>query len=281
MSQSGFSREKTCRSKSLRDLRHRRILIGLRDGGTRRVATQLLAAMGRTSSDATLIEEILAPDAAHSCRHADAGHTHHFARHRRIQKLLRVPDIRPMNFAPEVDAYTNRFPALTKLVLREGAVEFDPLLPTADITLLTTSAALVVRSDMHPALVSLLTHAMIHNPKSGFDGSGDLILFFKPGEFPTSHDPEFKFSSDALAVHRSGELPTLLRIIAPLNQRLGLPFALTAFANAHGAETILLLIPLLAVAFPLVKAVPALYVWSIRQRVLLLVSPARRIGAHA
>lgn len=255
--------------QSLRDLQHRRILVGLRDGGTRRIATQLLSANGVNSSNATLIEEILAPDAAqiHSGS-ADAAILITSPDTDRIQQLLRVPDIRLMNFAPEVEAYTSRFPSLTKLVLREGAVEFDPLLPSADITLLSTSAALVVRSDLHPALVSLLTHAMIHNPKSGFDKSGDPILFYKASEFPSSHDPEFRFSSDALTVHRSGELPALLRVLAPLNKRMGLPFSLTAFANAHGAQTILLLIPLLAIALPLMKAIPAFYVWSIRQRLL-------------
>ena len=255
--------------QSLRDLQHRRILIGLRDGGTRRIATQLLSANGVNSSNATLIEEILAPDAAQiHAGTADAAILITSPDTDRIQQLLRVPDIRLMNFAPEVEAYTSRFPSLTKLVLREGAVEFNPLLPSADITLLSTSAALVVRSDLHPALVSLLTHAMIHNPKSGFDKSGDPILFYKAGEFPSSHDPEFRFSSDALTVHRSGELPTLLRVLAPLNKRMGLPFSLTAFANAHGAQTILLLIPLLAIALPLMKALPAFYVWSIRQRLL-------------
>jgi uncharacterized protein len=255
--------------QSLRDLQHKRILIGLHDGGTRRIATQLLSANGVDASNATLIEEILEPDARqlHAGK-ADAAILIVSPDAERIQQLLRVPDIRLMNFAPEVEAYTNRFPALTRLILREGAVEFSPVLPSADITLLATSAALVVRSDMHPALVSLLTHAMIHNPKSGFDKGGDPVLFFKAGEFPSSHDPEFRFSGDALTVHRSGELPVLLRVVAPLNKRLGLPFSLSAFANAHGAQTILLLIPVLAVLLPLVKAIPSMYAWSVRRRLL-------------
>jgi TRAP-type uncharacterized transport system substrate-binding protein len=254
---------------SLRDLEHRRILIGLRDGGTRRIATQLLAANGIGPSNATLIEEILAPDAAQiHAGAADAAILITSPESERIQQLLRVSGIRLMDFATEVEAYVNRFPAFSKLVLREGAIEFDPVLPSADITLLATSAAVVVRSDLHPALVSLLTHALVHNPKSGFDNSGDPVLFYKSGEFPWAHDPEFRFSREALSVHKSGELPPLLRVVAPLNKRLGLPFSLTAFANAHGAQTILLLIPLFAIALPLIRAAPAIYVWSIRQRLI-------------
>ena len=45
--------------------------------------------------------------------------------------------------------------------------------------------ALVVRPDMQPALVSLLTHAVVHNPKSGFDKHGDPVLFYRAGEFPS------------------------------------------------------------------------------------------------
>jgi TRAP-type uncharacterized transport system substrate-binding protein len=255
--------------KTLRDLQHTRILVGLQDGGTRRIATQLLAANGVTANNTTLIEEILAPDAQQLREgKADAAFVIASADDPRVQQLLRVPNIRLMNFAPEAEAYTNRYPALTKLVLREGAVEFSPLLPSADITLLTTSVVLVVRSDMPPALVSLLTYAVIHNPKSGFDKSGDPILFYKAGEFPSPHDPEFTMSSDALLVYRTGELPLLLRVVAPLNKRLGLPFSFTAFANAHGAQTILLLIPLIAVALPLMRVLPALYVWSVRRRLL-------------
>jgi hypothetical protein len=121
---------------------------------------------------------------------------------------------------------------------------------------------------MHPALISLLTHAVIHNPKSAFDSAGDPILFYKAGEFPSPHDPEFKVSSDVLIVYRTGELPLLLRVLAPLNKRLRIPFSLTAFVNAHGAQTVLLLIPLIAVILPLMRVLPALYVWSVRRRLL-------------
>jgi uncharacterized protein len=255
--------------QSLSDLQHKRILVGLRDGGTRRIATQLLSANGVTAQNATLIEEVLAPDGEQlRDDKADAAFIIVSPDAENIQQLLRVPNIRLMNFASEAAAYTNRYPALTALILREGAVEFNPLLPSADITLLATSAALVVRSDLNPALVSLLTHAVIRNPKSGFDKSGDPVLFYKAGEFPSPHDPEFRMSNDALLVYRTGELPLLLRFLAPLNKRLGLPFSLTAFASAYAAQTVLLLIPLLAVILPLMNALPKLYVWSVRRRLL-------------
>jgi hypothetical protein len=255
--------------RSLSELQHKRILVGQRLGGERRIATQLLAANGVTPDNSSPLEEELDADATQLLGgKADAAFVIVSADADRIQKLLRVPTIRLMDFGAEADAYTSRYPALTKLVLREGSVEFNPLLPPTDITLLATSVALVVRADMHPALVSLLTYAVVHNPKEGFDRAGDPILFYKAGEFPSPHDPEFKMSSDTLLVYKTGELPLLLRVLAPLNKRLGLPFSLPAFANAHGAQTILLLIPLLAVVLPLVNALPKLYAWSVRRRLL-------------
>ena len=94
-----------------------------------------------------------------------------------------------MNFAAEADAYANRFPALTKVMLNRGAVEFDPLTPAEDITLLSTSVALVTRADLEPSLLTLLSFAVMNNPRSAFDKAGDPVLFFRPAPSRTSATP--------------------------------------------------------------------------------------------
>lgn len=253
---------------SLRDLRGKRLLVGTRQSGTRRLAMQLLRANGLDANSVTLIEEELAADAAQfKSGQADAGILILTPDTDRIQKLLTLTDIRLMDFEAEASAYVNRFPALTKVVMPRGSVSFSPLIPSADITLLSTTAALIVRADMDPALVNLLTHAVINHPRSGFDTAGDPILFFKPGEFPAGSDPEYDISKEARLVYRTGELPFVLRLIAPANKRLGVPFSVTAFMAAHGAKLILL-IPILAVLFPLMRALPAIYVWTMRRRLI-------------
>ncbi len=253
---------------SLRDLKGKRIMIGTLDSGARGIARQLLKANGVVENEtATFIGEDLPADASPLLSgEADAGIIVVPADSDKIQQLLRVPNIRLMDFTPEADAYTNRFPALTKVVLRQGAVEFDPLLPTDDITLLSTSAALVVRPDMQPALVSLLTHAVVHNPKSGFDKNGDPVLFYRAGEFPSASDPEFEVPDEARVIYKTGELPFMLRQLAPINYRLGVPFVYTSFISAHAAKLVLI-IPLLAVILPMMRIVPALYVWLVRRRI--------------
>jgi uncharacterized protein len=254
--------------ESLRDLTGKRILTGVRQSGGRRVAIQLLRANGVNSENAVLVNEELTDDArALVSGEADAAFLILPPESDRIQKLLRVRGIRLMNFAGEVDAYTGRFPSLSKAFMHRGSVEFEPVIPSADITLLATSAALVVRSDIDPALASLLAHAVIRSPKQGFDRAGDPILFYRAGEFPNANDPELDVMNDARLVYKSGELPFWLRIMAPFNTRASIPFSATSFVHAHGTK-LLVLIPLIAVLVPLSRVLPAIYVWSVRRRLI-------------
>ena len=254
---------------SLRDLKGMKILTGTKESGARRIVNQLLKANGIDKTNATLIDQDLPADAAPLFDgRADVAITIAPPDSDKMQELVRVAGIRLMDFSAEAEAYDNRFPALTKVVLRKGSVEFNPLIPSDDITLLATTAALVVRSDMHPALISLLTHAVVSNPKSGFDKQGDPVLFYRAGDFPSASDPEFTVPADTRAIYKTGELPFLLRFLAPLNARLGIPFSYTAFINSYAAQVLLILIPLLAVIVPLSKAIPAIYIWNVRRKLI-------------
>jgi len=180
----------------------------------------------------------------------------------KVQMLLRVPNIRLMDFTPEAEAYVNRFPSLSKVVLRQGAVEFNPLIPTDDITLLATSVTLVARPDVHPVILSLLAYAAVNNPKPGFDKNGDPVLFYRAGEFPSINDPEFDVPMEAKLVYKSGELPNLIRVLSTRA-----PFSVTAFVHTNWAR-LLVLVPLLLLLVPLLRALPNLYMWRLRRRVL-------------
>jgi hypothetical protein len=254
---------------TLRDLKGKRILIGTRESGARGIARQLLKANGVVEKEtATFIDEDLPADAGPLVSGAaDAAIIVIAADTQKIQTLLRVPNIRLMDFSRHAEAYTNRFPALSKVVLHQGAVNFDPPIPTEDITLLSTAVALVVRPDMQAALVSLLTYAVVHNPKSGFDKNGDPVLFYRAGEFPTANDPEFEVPNAARIVHKSGELPVVLKSLAPKTYSLGIPFSYTAYINEHWT-TLVGMLGMLAILLPLARALPALYVRMVRGRLV-------------
>ncbi len=121
---------------------------------------------------------------------------------------------------------------------------------------------------MHPTLVSLLTHAVVSNPKPGIDKAGDPVLFHRAGQFPSADDPEFQVAKDARAVYKSGELPILLRNLAPVSARLGMPYQFTAYISSYAGQVLLVLIPLLALIVPLTRALPATYVWMVRRRLV-------------
>lgn len=255
--------------QSLRDLKGKPVLTGTRESGGRRIAAQLLRANGVefNRDNPLMIAEDLAPDGSQLLTgKADAAFLIQPADSDLIQSLLHVQGIRLLNFALEADAYANRFPALTKVMLNRGAVEFEPLTPPEDITLLATSTALVVRADLDPSLISLLSFAVLQNPRPGFDKAGDPVLFHRPGTFPHISDPEYRVPEETRQVFKSGELPVALRSIAPAVKEAGFPFSVAAFISNHGAQTVLLLIPSLVILLPILRTIPSVYSWTVRRR---------------
>ena len=150
-----------------------------------------------------------------------------------------------MSFA-QADAYERRFPFLTKLTLPQGVADLVRSYPPEDVRVLAPTANLIVRSDLHPALQTLLLKAAgeVHG-KSGF--------FQFAGEFPAYKDAMLPLSPDAARYYKSGP---------PFLQRY-LPFWLAVLID----RLIVLLVPIVALLIPLLKIAPALYSWRIRSKV--------------
>jgi TRAP transporter TAXI family solute receptor len=227
--------------------RGRRIAVGPEGSGTRRLALDLLAANGIGPEAATLVPlsgkaaadalEVGTVDAIFLVLAPEAP---------LIRDLLRSRTARLMSFA-QAEAYTRRFPFLTRIVLPRGVVDLAANIPSADVEMIAPVAALVARSGTHPALIGLLVEAAkeVHAPGG---------LFHRIGEFPRASDPEFELSDDADRVHKNGP---------PFLQRY-LPFWLATFIERMK----ILLVPLLTMIIPLAKLVPWLYRWRIKRRIL-------------
>ncbi len=253
--------------KALSDFKGKKIAIGSKETGARRVALTLLRSNGVTEKNSQILDIDLAEDGSTlSSGTADVGFIMLPPESTKIYKLMRTPGILLMNFDAEADAYVARFPFLTKLVMHQGSVEFAPDIPSANITLLSTTAALVVKKSVHPSIVALLADAVMDNPRKGFDRDGEPILFHRAGEFPNAKDPEFEVARDAISLFKTGDLPFLLRTVAPLNAKLGIPFWVTAYLHTNGTSTILLLIPILSILLPLARLLPVIYTWTVRRR---------------
>ncbi len=229
----------------LRAMRGRRLAIGPEASGTRAVAQTLLAANGLTGATGRF-SPLTGIDAVRALRggEVDTVFLIASAESETVKEMLRSPGIALLSF-PRADAYTKRFPFLTKLVLPAGGLSLEANLPPRDTVLLAPAATLVVRRDFHPALVDLLlvTAAGVHARRG---------LFEAPKQFPSPDHLEFPLMSEAQRYHQSGP-PFLARF---------LPFWAATLVD----RIKVLVLPLL-VLVPLARAVLPAYRWRIRSKI--------------
>jgi len=230
----------------LSELRGKRIAIGPEGSGTRAIALQLLLDNSIDKSNAE-ISPLSGKDAAEAVAkgEVDAIFLVTSAKSMLIEQLLRTHGVQLMSF-DRAEGYSRKHPFLSAISLPEGTFDMAANIPDKPIKLLAPSATLVARSDLHPALQTLLLQAAA----TFHSGNG---LFEKAGEFPSPLYGDLPISEDARRYYKSGP---------PLLQRF-LPF--------WGATMIdrlkVMLLPLLALLLPLFKVMPPLYRWRIRSRI--------------
>ena len=175
-----------------------------------------------------------------------------------VQRLLRDPNIITYDWL-RADAHVALRPYLNKRILPRGVADLANDRPPRDITLIATRTSLIVRDDLHPALQQLLLEAAseIHG------GPG---VFNKSGEFPAAEPIDLPLSEYAREYYRNG---------TSFLQRY-LPFWLAALTS----RLLVLLIPLVGVAYPLFRLLPALYGWSMRRRILRLYGELKFLEAE-
>jgi TRAP-type uncharacterized transport system substrate-binding protein len=113
-----------------------------------------------------------------------------------IQPLFRSPNVRLMSVS-QTDALTRIFPYLVRLVLPQGVVDLAHDIPSNDVNLIGTTNAVVVRKDLHPAIIDLLAKTLV-------DVHGGAGIFQRAGEFPTQTDPEFAVADGAREFYEDG-----------------------------------------------------------------------------
>ena len=230
----------------LHQLAGKRIAVGAEGSGVRGLALQLLAAneIPANSKHLLSLAGLKAAEALQQGK-VDAAFIIAAPEAPVVQVLLRSPGVRVMSFS-QADAYTRRFPFLSKIVLPHGAIDLVRDKPPQDTTLLATTANVIVSGDLHPALVSLLLQAMgeVHG-NSGF--------FQTAGEFPADRDHSFALAADAQRHYKSGP---------PFLQRY-LPFWIAVLVE----RLFVLLLPLFALLLPLLKIAPSLYTWRVRSKI--------------
>jgi TRAP transporter TAXI family solute receptor len=227
-------------------LRGRRIAIGPEGSGTRPLALQVLKLAGMDAGNTTFLDLDANRAAAALMRgEIDAAMMIADTDSPLVVRLLHDKRVRLMSFA-QAEALTRHLPFLSHVVLPEGGIDFAANLPARDVHLVAPTANLVVRDDIHTALITLLMQAAteIHG------GAG---LLRRAGEFPSDKGVDFAMSIDALRYLKSGP---------PFLQR-HLPFWLAVFID----RMVVLLLPVLAILIPLVRFMPTIYAWRIKSRI--------------
>jgi TRAP transporter TAXI family solute receptor len=230
----------------LTDLKGLRVAVGKDGSGTRFLVMKLLGRNG-ISADNTRILSYGHEEAADMLldHKIDAALFVSSFRAPYFPKLFESRSVALMGLE-RAEAYALRYHYLYVQELPEGVLDFEANIPARDIKLVAPTTQLVARSDLHPALINILlqTAKEVHSEGGGFE---------REGEFPSPHYTDFKLSKEAERFYESG--PTFL-------QRY-FPFWLANFL----ARMKIMLLPLLALLYPLFKTMPAIYRWRVRSRI--------------
>jgi TRAP transporter TAXI family solute receptor len=251
------------RLERISQLAGKRIGVGPAGSGTHAIATRLLAANGlieshasQGSSRAVLVQEDVAA-AAKALQKGDLDAAFFVAAIEAdyIQGLLHDSGVKLLSF-DQHEAYHRRFRFLSPVTLPAGLVNLGQNLPGQDVSLLAPTAMLAIRKDFHPALVPLFLTAATR-----IHGRGDELS--EPGEFPSDSFCDLAISDDAKRFYRSGQ---------PVLQRL-LPFWVASLVD----RAKVMLIPLVMLMMPLLRAAPPLIRWRTRRKIYLWYSDLREI----
>jgi TRAP-type uncharacterized transport system substrate-binding protein len=161
-----------------------------------------------------------------------------------VKELLYNPKVKLMTFR-QAEAYTRIIPALSHVILPRGILDVSKKMPSYDIHLLAVTTSLIIRKDLHPALIYLLLDAAVE-----IHSSAGWVN--KKGEFPTPKELSFPSSNYAERFYKSGR-PFLLDY---------LPFGIAAFVD----RTILIMVPLAIILIPIIRSLPWLYSWRHRRK---------------
>lgn len=161
-----------------------------------------------------------------------------------IHGLSVDPSIQLMSVT-QADAISRKDPAFHPLLLPRGALDLAADEPSTDTHIVASTATLLVRDDLHPALAYLLL-------KAAAEVHGSPGIFEKRDEFPMNKDDSFPLSDDATQFYKTG---------GPFWQRY-LPYWLAAWFDRF-----ILFLPFVAIILPLIRLIPKIYNWRLRSKI--------------
>ncbi len=237
-----------------------RIAAGAEGSGTRAATSSLLAAAGLPGADNTLLP-LGGADAAGALAAGEADVAVFVAPLSApyLQPILSDPDVMLLPVA-HVVALSRRMAQARIVDVPSGAFSLDPPLPAEDLRLLGLVARIVAEPHLHPAAVDRIVEAAIR-----VHGPGDVLT--SAGTYPSMADaalPQDSYARDLLA-----DGPSVFADI--------LPYWGVAQINRFA----ILLLPIVFLLLPLLRALPGLYAFRVRSRVFRHYARIRQIETEA
>ena len=237
-----------------------RLAIGGEGSGTKAIVSQLLAENGlAVTAQATL--SIGGSDAADELIEGRIEGAFFVASPTSptLQRLFTQTNVRLMSFE-RAGAYAMRYRFLSQVQLPHGALDLKRDIPHQDIKMVATTANLVARKTLHPALVDLLlaTATRVH-------GHGGM--FERRSQFPSQDYVDLPISEEAERYLSHG--PSLLERYLPF-------WAATLIDRFK-----VMLVPFLVLFVPLFKILPAFFIWRIRSSIFRWYRELARVERQA
>jgi TRAP-type uncharacterized transport system substrate-binding protein len=162
-----------------------------------------------------------------------------------VQHLLKLEGLQLTDFT-RADAYSRVVPAIEKVTVPEGGLDLARNWPDQPMTLIASTTEILIDERLHPAIQTLfLMAAASINGKQNF--------FSNEGEFPAFKDTSQHRSHEAEIYYEKGS-PWLMQLM---------PFWLAEFIR----RLVLILLPFLAVAYPIIKSMPNYHKNRVRGRI--------------
>lgn len=227
------------------DFAQRKIAIGEKGSGTYAEAMHMLSLNGLDKSPNLLAMASASAVDAIEQGNIDAIFLIQGVQSRNIQRLLKNPDLHLANFV-RAEAYAQNIPYLERLSIPMGGLDLKRNFPAENTQIIATTTELVIKDSVHPAIQMLFMEA-------AHDINGKEAIFTKRGEFPSFRGSGLHESQQATLYYQKG-LPFLMN---------HLPFWLAEFIH----RTVFFLLPMLVIAFPVVRYLPEFWENRLRDRI--------------
>ena len=219
---------------------------GPNGSGTRAAALALIEAAGLQNAGITFLEAG-GNDALDAVRDGDADALLFVA-------PLAAPYLMDAIFDPKlafvplsfIDALASKLPGASAVDIPAGAIALSPPRPPEPVKILALRASLISSAELHPALVDRFVNAATE-----LHGDRDILHGYR--EYPSAVSPPVRMSKTVRELIVSG--PSSLHDFLPY------------WIAAQFGRVLLVVLPVLLVALPILRAIPSAYFWFQNRRI--------------